>query len=368
MTNHYKNLVKERLAQADVRIDGTRPWDVRIHHDRFYSRVIRGGSLAFGESYMDGWWDCDALDELIQRLVKIGHPVSLTHAFHYLKNRFFNTARKSKASKNAQHHYDIGNDLFEAMLDKRMIYSCAYWKNAKTLDEAQEAKLDLICRKLGLQKGQRILDIGCGWGGFAHYAATKYGVSVVGITISQEQVEYARQLNKNLPVEIRFQDYRDLNESFDHIVSIGMFEHVGPKNYVTYMKVIRRCLKDHGLFLLHTIGSNKSVHSADPWLHKYIFPHAVLPSIKQIAAAMEGLLVMEDWHNFGSYYEKTLLAWFRNFNKNWPKLKEAYDERFYRMWKFYLLACAGYFRARINQLWQIVMSKKGLPWAYESVR
>ena len=267
-----------------------------------------------------------------------------------------------------EHHYDKGNDLYKAMLDKRLTYTCGYWKKAKTLDQAQEAKLDLVCKKLNLKPGQKILDIGCGWGSFAKYAAEKYKVKVVGITVSKEQIAFAKKLCKGLPIEIRLQDYRDIREKFDHIVSLGMFEHVGVKNYRKYMKVVHRCLKDDGLFLLHTIGRNKSLTTSDPWAEKYIFPNSMLPSIKQIGESIEELFVMEDWHNFGTDYDKTLMAWFTNFRKNWNKIKKNYDERFYRMWKYYLLASAGLFRARKGQLWQIVLSKKGVPKGYNSIR
>jgi cyclopropane-fatty-acyl-phospholipid synthase len=257
-------------------------------------------------------------------------------------------------------HYDIGNDLYEKMLDSRMIYSCGYWKDAQNLDEAQENKLELTCRKLKLAAGQKVLDIGCGWGGTARYMAEHYGVEVVGATISQAQAELARTRCAGLPVEILLMDYRDLKGRFDKIVSIGMFEHVGPKNYRTYFSKVSELLKEDGLFLLHTIGSNTSAISTDPWIERYIFPNGVIPSAQQISAAFEGCFVMEDWHNFGSYYDQTLMAWRENFDRAWPELKQSYDERFRRMWDYYLASCAASFRARDNQLWQIVLSKKGL--------
>ena len=254
------------------------------------------------------------------------------------------------------------------MLDERMVYTCGYWKDVNNLDDAQEKKLDLVCRKIGLKSGQRILDIGCGWGSFAKFAAERYGAQVVGITVSKEQVVLARERCKGLPVEIRLQDYRDLNEKFDHIISLGMFEHVGYKNYREYMTVARRCLVDGGLFLLHTIGGNISSTQTDAWIDKYIFPNSIIPSAKQITSAYEGLFVMEDWHNFGTYYDRTLMAWFENFDNAWPALASKYNERFYRMWKFYLLVCAGTFRSRHNHLWQIVLSPRGVVGGYTSIR
>jgi cyclopropane-fatty-acyl-phospholipid synthase len=254
------------------------------------------------------------------------------------------------------------------MLDKGMNYSCGYWNKAETLDKAQEAKLDLICRKTALKPGMKVLDIGCGWGGFAKYAAEKYDVRVLGITVSREQVEFARKFCKGLPVEIELQDYRKLTEEFDRIISIGMFEHVGSRNYRTYMKVVHRCLTSDGLFLLHTIAGNSSVSSTDPWINKYVFPNSILPSAKRITSAAEGVFVLEDWHSFGQHYDKTLMTWYGNFTKNWDKIKDTYDQRFYRMWTYYLLSCAGSFRSRRNQLWQIVFSKKGIQGGYQSIR
>jgi len=363
---------QEILSLADININGDRPWDLQIHNPDFYKRVLAQGSLGLGESYMDGWWDVKQLDQFFDYLLRAEIDRKAVTKKQllvpYLKATFSNLQNKQKAKVVGEKHYDIGNDLYEAMLDKRMVYTCGYWKDAKNLDEAQEAKLDLVCRKLNLQEGQKILDIGCGWGSFAKYAAEKYKVSVVGITISKEQVGIARERCKGLPVEIRLQDYREVTEKFDHVVSLGMFEHVGYKNYQTYMKKAHQCLNDGGLFLLHSIGGNKSVKMTDRWLDKYIFPNSMLPSIKQIGESIENLFVMEDWHNFGVDYDKTLIAWYENFNKNWLKLKRNYSERFYRMWKYYLLSCAGTFRSRRNQLWQIVLSKNGVFDGYQSVR
>ncbi len=368
-----KEKVSWLFALADVKINGNRPWDIRVHDDRFYQRVLLDGTLGLGESYMDGWWDCPKLEELTFRAYTSDMSGKVKESwkmmFSLAAAKFFNLQNKIRARRDISHHYDIGNDLYKVMLDKRMVYTCAYWKDAKNLDEAQEAKLDLVCRKIGLKPGQKILDIGCGWGSFAKFAAEKYKAKVVGITISKEQLVLARELCKGLPVEIRLQDYRDLNEEFDHIISIGMFEAVGPKNHRKFMEVVHRCLKDDGFFLLHTLGSNVSLtQNASPWVEKYIFPGAVVPSIKQMGSAVEGLFVMEDWHNFGAYYEKTLLAWWNNFNKHWSELKEKYGERFYRMWKFYLVGGSGVSRARDLQLWQIVFVKKGIVGGYKSVR
>jgi cyclopropane-fatty-acyl-phospholipid synthase len=366
------DITQKLLSLAGIKINGDNPWDIRVHNEKFHQRVLSQGSLGLGESYMEGWWDCDALDEFFSRVVRaqiqngIGKNWALL--FGVLLARCLNMQSKKRAFQIGEKHYDLGNELFINMLDKRLVYSCAYWKEANSLETAQEHKLELICQKLGLLPGMRILDIGCGWGSLAKYAAEKYKVTVVGITVSKEQVELGRSLCAGLPVEIRLQDYRDVNEKFDRAVSVGMIEHVGYKNYRTYMEIVRRCLKDDGLFLLHTIGGNKSVTSVDPWMNRYIFPNGMLPSIKQLGQSMEGLFVMEDWHNFSADYDRTLIAWYNNLEKNWDKQKPNYDERFHRMWKYYLLSCAGAFRARGNQLWQIVLSPKGVIGGYKSIR
>jgi len=379
MKNGIEDFVKSLFNSAGVKINGPGDADIQVINPYFYKRVFRDGALGFGESYMDGWWEVKKLDELCYRLLhsSLEEKIKSLKSFvHYLEAFLFNMEKKSKAFEVGRKHYDLGNDLFAKMLDKRMAYSCGYWKEAKNLDDAQEAKLDLICRKINLKPGMKVLDIGCGWGSFCKYAAEKYGVEVVGITVSKEQVEYATLDCKGLNVKFILLDYRDLNSDtflgnnvlFDRIVSVGMFEHVGYKNYKTFMGTVYNLLKDDGLFLLHTIGANKSVVASDPWSNKYIFPNSHVPSVKQIGAAIESLFVMEDWHNFGIYYDNTLMAWFDNFDRSWGQIKSKYDERFYRMWKYYLLSSAGSFRARNVQLWQIVLAKKGVTQGYYSIR
>ncbi len=370
-----KEKAQELLALAGITINGKNPWDMQVHDERLYSRVFAYGSLGLGEAYMDGWWDAEALDELFARALNARIDTHLksdpTTILYFLRARFFNWQTRKRALQVGEEHYDIGNDLFERMLDTRMVYSCGYWSGtppAGNLEEAQEAKLDLVCRKLGLKAGQRVLDIGCGWGSFAKFAAERYGVSVVGITISKEQVSLAQKTTAGLPVEIRLQDYREVKEQFDAIVSIGMFEHVGVKNYPEYMRTVARCLKDDGLFLLHTIGTNESVSGVDPWIHTYIFPNGMLPGVRHIAAAIEKHFVMEDWHSFGVDYDRTTMEWLKKFETAWPDLQGAYSERFRRMWRFYLCGAAANFRLRHNQLWQIVLSKNGVEGGYKSIR
>jgi len=367
-----KQVIQSLLNNANIKINGKRPWDIQVNNQDLYSRILAGGSIALGESYMDGWWDCQALDQLVDRVLKAKLDTKIITSRHLvwntIKAKVTNQQRKSKAHVIGKRHYDIGNNLYKNMLDKRMNYSCGYWKKAKTLDGAQKAKLDLICNKLKLKPGMTLLDIGCGWGSLAKFAAKNYKVKVVGITISKEQVKLARKLCQDLDVKIRLQDYRDLKEKFDCVVSVGMFEHVGYKNYRKFMKVVDHCLKENGLFLLHTIGGNRSTICADPWIDKYIFPNGMLPSANQITKAYEGLFKLEDWHNFGTHYDKTLMAWHKNINKNWNKIPTHYDKRFRRMWNYYLLTCAGSFRAHKNQLWQIVFSKIRAQIDYKSIR
>ena len=367
-------ILQELLGTAGISINGDAAWDIRIHDARLYRRVLTGGSLAFGEAYMDGLWDCQRLDEFFHRLLRVDADERLKGwarirlLGEILRYRLFNHQSVHRAFQVGEQHYDLGNDVFAAMLDPTMAYSCAYWHKAASLAEAQQAKYELICRKLELRAGERLLDIGCGWGGLAQYAAEHYGVRVLGVTVSREQQALARERCAGLPVEIELTDYRQLQGEFDKIVSVGMFEHVGPKNYETYFTTVNRLLKDKGLFLLHSIGNYTSSRGCDAWLDKYIFPNGHLPAAHEISAAVDRLFLIEDWHNFGPDYDRTLMAWWENFNRAWPQLEPRYGPRFYRMWRYYLMCCAGFFRSRQGQLWQLVLSKRERPGAYRSVR
>lgn len=360
-----ETILRELFDLAGVQINGKHPWDIKVNDPRFYERVLRESSLGLGEAYMDGWWDCESIDELISRVLKARLDVKVRGnwkvIYHLVQSKLFNMQSPSRAFAVGEQHYDLGNDLYRAMLDKRLNYTCAYWKNAANLDEAQEAKLELVCQKIGLKPGMTVLELGCGWGSFARYAAEKHGAQVLGVTVSKEQVALGMELCKGLPVELRLQDYREVQGMYDAVISIGVLEHVGYKNYRTYMQVTERCLKEGGIAFFHTIGSNESGTYGDAWLSKYIFPNGMTPSIDQLARAMSGLFVMEDWHNFGPYYDRTLQAWYTNFEQAWPELKAKYGERFHRMWRYYLMSCAGGFRSRSMQLWQVVMTRLGSP-------
>lgn len=377
-----RKFCEELLEKANIKIGGTRPQDIIVHDERLFNRVIRYGTLGLGEAYMENWWDANELDVFFDTVLR-AHidkqiKINFSSVSAVAKAFLFNQQSREGSTRVVHEHYDLSAELYMSFLDPYNQYTCGYFKNTDSLNVAQEQKLDLICRKLQLKSGDRVLDIGCGWGGFAKFAAEKYGAKVTGITLSKEQLAYAKEFTKGLDVDLRLQDYRDLNDTFDKILVCGMIEHVGYKNYREIMEVVNKNLADDGLFLLHTIGDSVSRVTGDPWINKYIFPGGMLPSVAQIGKAIEGLFLIEDLHNFGAYYDPTLMAWFKNFDVAWsasaragrdgPKLKAKYDDRFYRMWKYYLLACAGTARAREMQLWQIVLSKNGVPDGYTSVR
>ena len=358
-----QEVCRDLLASAGVTVGGDQPWDVQIHDDRVWSRVLRDGTLGAGEAYEEGWWDVPALDQFIDKVMRIRLGETLRENWmivaHAVRARILNLQSITRSHDNAQQHYDIGNDLYEAMLGGRLLYTCAYWPGAKTLDEAQDAKLDLICRKVGLKPGMRVLDLGCGWAGFAAFAAERYNVTVTGFTVAQEQVKWARDHYSHLPIDIRLDDYRNATGVYDAVVSIGLMEHVGWKNYRSYMELADRLLAPNGVAFVHTITANRPRAHIDPWFDKYIFPNAVLPTLARLATAMEDIFVAEDIHNIGEDYDLTLMAWWHKFDAAWPTLRAKYGDAFYRRWKYYLLASAGSFRARSQQLLQIVMTRPG---------
>ena len=371
VVNRERQAFTELLARADVAVNGSRPWDIRVLDPRTYGRVLGHGSMGLGESYMDGWWECERIDEFIARVLsarldrQVRNPGLILLA---LKARLMNRQTELRAWQVGQEHYDLGNDLFHAMLDPYMAYSCGYWADSDTLEAAQQAKLELICQKLGLKPGMRLLDIGCGWGSLMRYAAEHHGVECVGLTVSRQQAAWGADRARGLPVRFELIDYRQFNprgnERFDCVSSVGMFEHVGHKNYAAYFDVARRSVREDGLFLLHTIGKNQHGLGLDPWIEKYVFPNGALPSVAELTHSAERAFVVEDLHNFGADYDRTLMAWLQRFDAAWPKLQPNYTERFRRMWRYYLMACAGTFRARDNQLWQLVLSPRGVAGGY----
>ena len=365
--------IQRLLARAGIVINGPQPWDMQVHNENFFRRLLAQGSLGLGESYMDGWWDAASLDEFFARAkrAELHKDVGESRAtWLSLKSRLLNLQTQALARRVAAQHYDLGNDLYQAMLDSHMQYSCGYWPGGASLEQAQQNKMDLICRKLGLRQGMRVLELGGGFGGLARFAAAKYGCEIVSYNISTRQVDYGKEVCQGLPVRFELKDYREAtceDSLFDRAVSVGFCEHVGYRNFRVFMEVVHKCLKLGGLFLLHTIGGNQSCSYTDPWIDKYIFPGGVIPSLSQLSRAAEGLFVMEDLHNFGPDYDKTLMAWWDNFAHAWPALRGRYGDRLFRMWKYYLLASAGSFRARTLQLWQMVLSKGDVS-SYRPVR
>jgi cyclopropane-fatty-acyl-phospholipid synthase len=372
--NKAAAVIADLLAQADIRVNGDAPWDIRVHSPDFYRRVLSRGSLGLGEAYMDGVWDVPRLDQFFDRVLRAGLDRKLggwqrVRVFGAtLRNLLSNRQSYTRSFQVGVQHYDIGNDVFAAMLDPGMNYSCAYWAKAENLAEAQRHKLDLICRKLDLQPGERLLEIGCGWGGLARHAAQHYGVEVFGVTVSREQLRLARERCAGLPVELALMDYRDIRGNFSKAVSVGMFEHVGKKNYGVFFDTVRNVLSAEGLLLLHTIGTCGSAGYTDPWIDRYIFPNGMLPTARDLTEAIEGRLLIEDWHSFGQDYDLTLMAWRESFERAWAQLREHYDQRFYRMWTYYLLGSAGFFRSRQGQLWQLVLSMPERKGGYRSLR
>jgi len=356
-----ERLVRHLLEKAGIIIGGIAPHDIIVHDERVYARVIRDGSLGLGEAYVEGWWDSPALDETLTRILRARLAdqagISWPERASVRLARIINLQSRLRALRVAEQHYDLGNELYCAMLDRRLVYTCGYWNVAQDLDRAQEAKLDLICRKLGLEAGMRLLDLGCGFGGLAKYAAQKYRARVTGLTLSIQQLELGRQLCAGLPVELRLQDYREASGTYDRIVSVGILEHDGPRNYRNFMKVVDRCLAPDGISLFHTIVNPRSQSVGDQWINRYVFPNSSLPSVAQLARAVEGLFLFDDLHVFGADYDLTLMAWHRNFIRAWPRLRASYSERFRRVWTYYLLMCAAVFRTRQAQLVQVVISR-----------
>ncbi|WP_045217150.1 cyclopropane fatty acyl phospholipid synthase [Desulfonatronovibrio magnus] len=356
--------IRDLLDQAGITVNGSKPWDIHVYDDQWYKRVWKEKSLGFGESYMEGLWDCQRIDHMVCRLFKSDLVAqvrgSITYQMQFLAGILFNLQSRMRSRIVAERHYDLGNDLYFSFLDPYLQYSCAYFDDTDDLNEAQQKKLNLIAKKLALKPSDTLMDIGSGWGGLARFMAEKQGCEVTGVNISKEQLKHSRELCRGLPVKFFDQDYRTVKGKYDKIVSVGMFEHVGQKNYRDYMNAVDSCLKDDGIFMLQTIGCNESKKTCDPWITKYIFPNGMLPSISQVASSAEGLLNIQHLENLGPHYDRTLMAWHSNFQKAWPELyrkNKKYDQRFKRMWEFYLQSCAGGFRAGINQLWQIVMTK-----------
>ena len=358
-----RQIVTKLLSHSGIIVNGSYDHDMIVHNAKCFDMILSNWSLGLGESYMQGFWTCKKLDHFFFQLLssdidsKVLRKIKFSLLMHSLKYKFMNLQNIHRAFEVGHKHYDLGNNFFEKMLDPNMQYSCGYWQKAKKLKDAQIAKIDMVCQKLKLKPGEHVLEIGCGWGGFAEYAINKYKIHYTGVSISKEQILYAKKRLKKMQANFILSDYRSIQGEFDKVVSIGMFEHVGQKNYHDFFEIAFKSLKQDGLFLLHTIGSSKTKIATDQWIHKYIFPNGFIPSYNQITSAAEGFFHLEDWHNFGKDYDLTLMAWYQNFKKNWKKNESNYPDNFYKMWEYYLLSCAGYFRSKKGQLWQIVFSR-----------
>jgi cyclopropane-fatty-acyl-phospholipid synthase len=369
--NLFRSLFESLLDGTGVRIGGSHPWDITVNRDRLYRRALRG-SLGIGEAYIDGDWDCQALDELFRRVLsasKLNSPLLRTaRALKVLQSRLTNLQTRRRSRAVAEEHYDIDHRMYALFLGPWNQYTCCFFDGTDDLAQAEAIKLEMLCDKLELRAGERLLDIGCGWGGFAKYAAATRGCEVTGISLSSEQIRYASEYTRGLPVTIQQLDYRDLPRSglppFDKISIVGMIEHVGYRNYKTLMRVVHEMLKPDGLFLLHTIGNCERTTVVDPWMEKYIFRNSMAPSMDQLAAATEGCFVVEDWENYGHHYVPTLQAWYDRFNANWDRIRSLktarpFDERFRRMWNYYLMSSKAAFEAEQLHLWQLVMTRRG---------
>jgi cyclopropane-fatty-acyl-phospholipid synthase len=379
----HQRRVFDAFSAAGIRINplDPHPWDILVKDENQFVRRIasplNNGLTALGDMYVEGIWDCEAVSECFYRAFKARLNCrliwNLPNVVQYLRSRLLNQQTRSKAAHDVASHYDLG-PAFEIMLDSTMAYTCAYWKEGvSNLEEAQLAKHDLCCRKLGISPGMALLDTGCGWGGLLKYAAENYGASpCLGVTLSPKQVALGTERCRGLPISLLVQDYRDVRGTFDRIASIGILEHVGPKNHRAYFQKMHDLLKPGGLLLVHTIGSviaSPTVHLPEMhWINREIFPGAVIPSFGQIGSGGDGLFTALDAQEFGSYYDLTLMAWNKNFERRWPEIEHLYTPRFYRLWRYYLQLCAAAFRAGKNyRLWQVVFGKE-YPGVYQSVR
>ncbi len=360
--DEYPFIVK--LKGKEYRIgDGDPAFTVIFHKEIPLTALTTSTSLALGEAYMDGDLEIEgdlynALDHFLGQMGKFSTDESA------LKKLIFSSTGKKNQEKEVQSHYDIGNDFYKLWLDETMSYSCGYFLHEDdSLYQAQVNKVDYILKKLHLSQGMSLLDIGCGWGFLLIEAAKKYGVHGMGITLSREQYEaFNRRIKEqNLGdlLEVALMDYRDLpkmNRTFDRVVSVGMVEHVGRRNYQLFMDCAKKVLKPGGLFLLHFISALKE-HAGDPWIKKYIFPGGVIPSLREmLSCAAEDDFHTLDAENLRLHYNRTLLCWDKNYREHMDQIREMFDERFVRMWDLYLAACAATFHNGIIDLHQVLFS------------
>lgn len=342
--------------------------DIIVNNNNFYTKLLKHGEIGLGESYVDKDWDSNNLEETLYNLIinqkKIENAI-IKNSPNLIIKKLLDIPSDIFSTDNTKNdikfHYDIGNKLYENMLGKSMLYSCAYfYKQGLSLDEAQYAKLDLIAKKLNLKEGMRVLDIGCGFGTAAIYLSKKFNVNILGISLSKEQINYFNSIYTGTQVQVIYKDYRELtrehNNSYDCIYSIGMFEHIGINNHIDYYNKCFKLLKTNGTMLIHTIVSNKRLYSHNSWITKYIFPGAELPHISDFTKKYTDNWLLQDLQCIGKSYSKTLLAWKKNINDS--SVFNNYDDKFKRTWNYYLLLCSAAFRAREITVFQLVYFKK----------
>lgn len=366
----YKSHVISFLEKAGIAIGGPNDFDIHVNDDRFYEMFFKDRTVGAGEAYTEGFWDVKDLKLLAEKIFLSG---KLDHQYGFLNNLIYqlNKAQgKLKALFDIKKTYDHNIELYRAMLDKRLLYTCAYWNNidysVANLDLAQEQKLELVCQKLGLHqqpKGQSILDYGCGFAGFAKYAHEKYGAKVVGITISKLQYKVAKEICKGLPIEIRFQDYRDIpkGELYDHLVALGIIEHITVKNAREFILNAKSHLKNEkyqdNRFVLHGMFTNGTEHRIDPWMEKYIFPGAEIFTFKHLFDMIHGVFYCQDFHPFGPDYSLTADAWYQRLEMNYGNLLPSeQNNEFMRTFEFYLKTASASFLTQRNNLMQMVLT------------
>ncbi len=370
----FERWVRSRLEPAGIRFNESGELNIQVNNAQFYRRAALLGSLGFGESYADGQWECDHLDKVIARILLYSvNRSGLAHIGIQLRSMLFNRQSVLRSKRVARQHYDVDTTIFELMLDPYLQYTCGYFANTDNLDQAQIDKMAMIIQKLCLKPGDSLLDIGCGWGGFARFAAENFGIKVSGLSISQSQLAYARTLCKGFDCEFKYGDYRHLHEiypqKFNAISIIGVTEHIGYKNFKNLYKVMRSRLQEGGLALQHSITRMKSTVHVEPFIDRYIFPGGMVPSVEQLAHSMAGEFVLEDVHNFGADYDQTLMAWDQNMKLAQAKIEAmpGFGQRFYRIWSYYLQSCAALFRVRQAQVMQYVLSPQGVPGGYRRI-
>ncbi|MDQ0318373.1 cyclopropane-fatty-acyl-phospholipid synthase [Pararhizobium capsulatum DSM 1112] len=345
---------------------------MRLTEPKLYRSLVFNSELAAGEAYMDGtlrFEEGSTLRDFLQlfslnRLSLGAYPVQ--KFIRSIKMRFRNRQQsniKGEAQRNVAHHYDVGNDFYKLFLDDNMLYSCAYFRDPEeTLEQAQRNKLRLLASKLCLRPGMKVLDIGCGWGDLALYLAQLEDVEVLGVTLSKEQQALATERAKAAGLEgrVRFElrDYRDVDETFDRIVSVGMFEHVGVQHYDEFFKKVNALMPDDGIAVLHSIGHMSPPGMASAWLRKYIFPGAYSPALSEVFEVVEqNSLWVSDLEFLRVHYATTLKHWCERFDKNRDKVVAMYDERFARMWEFYLISCEMMFRTGSQLVFHMQLSR-----------